>query len=152
MHGHPDQWFLHGAVVMPDHVHLLLTPQRIQGCYPDLSSDAQPLGFKGVGALSSETDFRGAGAPTRDPRWISLSEIVKGIKSVTARKINLLRGRQRGSIWQDDYYDRSVRDQEDFQVKLQYLMHNPVKQGLAKQPRQWDAIWIEPEATQSSKR
>jgi len=137
---------------MPDHVHLLLTPQRIQGCPPDPSSDGQPLDFRVAGAPSSETDFRVAGAPTRDPRWISLSEIVKGIKSVAARKINRLRGRQRGSIWQDEYYDRSVRDPEDFQVKLQYLMHNPVKQDLVGQPRQWDALWIEPESTQSSKR
>ena len=28
-YGHPGQWILHGAVVMPDHVHMLLTPQRI---------------------------------------------------------------------------------------------------------------------------
>jgi len=140
--------FLHGAVVMPDHVHLLLTPQKIQGCHPDLRSDAQPLGFRGAGAPNSETDFRGAGAPTRDPRWISLSEIVKGIKSVTSRKINHLRGRQRGSIWQDEYYDRSVRDPEDFQVKLRYLMLNPVKQGLVERPREWDELWIDPELPQ----
>jgi len=118
---------------MPDHVHLLLTPQLINRV--------------GV-APSLETDFRGAGAPTREPRWISLSEIVKGIKSVTARKINQLRGRQSGSIWQDDYYDRSVRDQEDFQVKLRYLMHNPLKQGLVERPREWDALWIDPEIPQ----
>jgi hypothetical protein len=31
-------------------------------------------------------------------------------------------------------------------------MNNPVKQGLAERPQQWDALWIDPEATQSSKR
>jgi len=128
-HGHPDQWLLHGAVVMPDHVHMLLTPQPVN---------------RFSSAPSSEPDFRGAGALTRQPRWISLSEIVKGIKSVTARKINHLRGRQRGSIWQDEYYDRSVRDQADFEVKLRYLMHNPIKQGLAAQPQDWDALWLPP--------
>ena len=119
-HGHPEQWLLHGAVVMPDHVHMLLTPQPVNRF------------------------SRGAGAPTRDPRWISLAEIVKGIKSVTARKINHLRGRQRGSIWQDEYYDRSVRDRADFEVKLRYLMPNPIKQGLAAQPQDWDALWLSP--------
>ncbi|OGP55755.1 MAG: hypothetical protein A2V67_13550 [Deltaproteobacteria bacterium RBG_13_61_14] len=152
-HGHPDQWLLHGAVVMPDHVHMLLTPQPVNrfssapGSEPDFRGAGAPRSepdFRGAGAPRSEPDFRGAGALTRQPRWISLSEIVKGIKSVTARKINHLRGRQRGSIWQDEYYDRSVRDQADFEVKLRYLMHNPIKQGLAAQPQDWDALWLPP--------
>jgi REP element-mobilizing transposase RayT len=104
-YGHPERWFLHGAVVMPDHAHMLCTPAEIEG------------------------------------RWLSISEIVKGIKSVSARKINHLRGR-RGSVWMDEYYDRTVRDDEDYFVKIEYMKKNPVKAGLAARWEQWDAIWI----------
>ena len=117
--GHPERWILFGAVVMPDHVHLLLKPQLINH------------------------DFRDAADPSRvsgAPRWISNSEIVKSIKSITARQINQLRGR--GSIWMTDYYERNVRDRTDFDVKIQYLMNNPVKRGLVREPKKWDAMWI----------
>ena len=114
-HGHPEQWFLHGVVVMPDHVHMLLTPQRMKNC---------------------------AGEGTRAPRWLSLAEIVKGIKSVTTRRINQSRGIKQGSVWMEEYHDRLVRDGEDFRVKLRYLSLNPVKRGLVKMPQDWDALWI----------
>ena len=113
---------LDGAVVMPDHVHMLLTPV----------------------AVRSESGYAGEG--TRAPYWISLSEIVKGIKSVTARKINRLRGRERGSIWLDEYYDRIVRDEEDFMVKIKYMKSNPVKKGLVTESEDWDALWISEKA------
>jgi len=34
--GHPERWILYGAIVMPDHVHLLLKPQPIQQCAPEV--------------------------------------------------------------------------------------------------------------------
>ena len=125
--GHPELWELHGAVVMPDHVHMLLTPRGAS-----------------VGASDSATRLRGASSDKRTPedeRWLSISEIVKGIKSVTARKINRRRGRD-GSLWDDDYYERTVRDEDDFRVKMEYLERNPVKRGLAKNGSEWDGLWL----------
>ncbi len=130
--GHPERWILFGAIVMPDHVHLLLRPQPIP---PRATQD--------------ESSSRGANDFIRahvEPRWISIGEIVKGIKGVTARQINRLRQRQGGSVWMTDYYERSVRDREDFQVKLQYMAKNPVKAGLAQSAETWDAWWMNEEA------
>ncbi|OGP55744.1 MAG: hypothetical protein A2V67_13495 [Deltaproteobacteria bacterium RBG_13_61_14] len=107
--GHPERWVLHAVAVMPDHVHMLLTPQRP--------------------------------APNA-PQWFSLAEIVKGIKSVTARKIGRHRGGTGGSIWQEEYYDHLIRDPEDFAAELNYLLQNPVKQGLALKPPDWDGLWV----------
>jgi REP element-mobilizing transposase RayT len=121
--GHPERWILHAAVVMPDHVHMLLTPQEAKR-------------FAGAGTRSTQEDFC-----TRK-QWWSLAEIVKGIKSVTARKINRLRSRRTGSIWQDEYYDHVIRDQSDFDAELNYLLQNPVKQGLAPTFGDWDALWV----------
>jgi len=126
-YGHPEQWFLHGVVVMPDHVHMLLTPQQIKNCAGE--GTRAPTGTRDT--MIVETG-----------RWLSLAEIVKGIKSVTTRRINQSRGVKQGAVWLEEYYDRLVRDGEDFRVKLRYLSLNPVKRGLVKTPHDWDALWI----------
>ena len=41
------------------------------------------------------------------------------------------------SFWQKRYYDRNVRDAEEFAVKLRYLHRNPVKRGLVKELGDW---------------
>jgi REP element-mobilizing transposase RayT len=131
--GHPERWILHAAVVMPDHVHMLLTPQEIK---VDANVDA------GAGTRTNHDKNKIQEKNSQEPRWWSLAEIVKSIKSVTARKINQHRGRKGGSIWQDEYYDHVIRDQADFAAELNYLLQNPIKQGLAQQPHDWDGLWV----------
>ncbi len=63
----------------------------------------------------------------------SLSRILKGIKGVTARQINGKRG-VRGRFWQDESFDRIVRDQVELQEKLEYMLENPVKARLTVDP------------------
>ena len=94
------------VVVMPDHVHLLLTPKD---------------GY-------------------------ALSRAMKGIKGVSARQINSKRrGTDKnvrtdknvcstGSIWQDESFDRIIRNQKELDEKLNYMFINPVKRGLTEDP------------------
>lgn len=96
--GHDKFYTLIAAVVMPDHVHILLRPQ------PDYE----------------------------------LSRIMKGTKGVTARKINELRA-STGVIWQDESFDRIMRDQAELDEKLNYMLNNPVKRGLIEDP--WQYPW-----------
>ena len=81
----------------------------------------------------------------RVPRWMAIGEIVKSIEGVTARQINHRRGKARGSVWMTDYFERNVRDEEDFEVKLEYMRQNPVKKGLVKRSEEWDAPWLNDE-------
>lgn len=99
--GDERYYALIAAVVMPDHVHLLLIP-----C----------TGF-------------------------SLSRILKGIKGVTARRVNHRRD-TRGRLWQDESFDRIVRDQPELQEKLKYMFNNPVKAGLASDPWQYRGWYV----------
>ena len=75
----------------------------------------------------------------------SLSRIMKGIKGVSARKLNQVRG-TRGRIWQDEYFDRIVRDNDELLEKLLYMFHNPVERGQAEDPSQYDG-WYMKEVT-----
>ena len=59
----------------------------------------------------------------------SLAEIVKSWKGFTAHEINKLRG-GKGTLWQDEYWDRLVRNEKHFAKCEQYIRDNPVKAGL----------------------
>jgi putative transposase len=59
-----------------------------------------------------------------------LTEILHSVKSFSSKKINQQRGGH-GSIWQDERYDRIVRDEAEFLEKWQYITNNPLKTGLA---------------------
>ncbi|MFH1941915.1 MAG: transposase [bacterium] len=59
-----------------------------------------------------------------------LSRVMKGIKGVSARLINEYRN-MRGTVWQDESYDRIIRNEEELQQKVRYMYFNPVKAGLA---------------------
>ncbi len=68
-----------------------------------------------------------------------LAEIIHSVKSFTVHQINRQRG-SRGSISQDERFDRIVRDENEFLEKWQYIMNNPVKKELAEK---WeDSPWL----------
>ena len=62
------------------------------------------------------------------PDW-PLEKLLRSWKSFTARQINALLGRE-GTLWQSDYFDRLVRDEEHFANCVRYIRHNPEKAGL----------------------
>ncbi|MEY4569793.1 MAG: methionine synthase [Verrucomicrobiota bacterium] len=59
----------------------------------------------------------------------SLSKILQGIKSASAKEINILLGRE-GSLWQKESYDHIVRDAEDWWNQQSYILENPKAAGL----------------------
>ena len=67
------------------------------------------------------------------PRTKNISQIMKSIKGYSARLINL-NIRNRGSIWQDGFYDYILDTQGKLLTKLEYIQNNPVKEGLTKEP------------------
>ena len=42
-----------------------------------------------------------------------------------------------GAFWQDDYWDRFIRNEEHYVATIGYIDQNPVKAGLAGEARQW---------------
>jgi REP element-mobilizing transposase RayT len=62
--------------------------------------------------------------------------IVKGFKSFTAHEINRVLGR-RGKLWQEDYWDRYIRNSRHFEAATRYIHENPVNAGLAKSATDW---------------
>jgi putative transposase len=70
-----------------------------------------------------------------------LAEIIHSLKSFSAHQINRMRG-SHGSIWQDERYDRIMRDDAEFLEKWQYIMNNPLKAELAPSPEDYPWLYI----------
>jgi len=58
-----------------------------------------------------------------------LSATVKSWKGFSAREINRMRG-ESGPLWQEDYWDRVVRNPTDFTRCILYIKENPTKASL----------------------
>jgi len=70
-----------------------------------------------------------------------LAEIIHSVKSFSVHKINRQRG-SKGSIWQDERFDRIVRDEAEFLEKWQYIMNNPLKKELVQSPEDYPWLYM----------
>ena len=59
----------------------------------------------------------------------SLSSILQGIKSASAKDANVLLGRS-GAFWQKESYDHVIRDADDYWNQRAYVLRNPESAGL----------------------
>jgi len=56
----------------------------------------------------------------------TLSEIVRGFKSFSSRKINAIRNVAGQCIWQRSFYDRIIRDETALNSIREYIIANPL--------------------------
>ena len=111
-----NQIHLYAACVMPDHVHLLIEPQ----------------------VKSSDQDS--------NPTFYTLTEILQPIKSVTSHKIlkerrNVLQNENITHLWEQESFDRLIRSESDLIEKYDYIIGNPVADGLVTQARDYAWSW-----------
>jgi REP element-mobilizing transposase RayT len=65
-----------------------------------------------------------------------VTKIVQTWKSFSAREINRVLGRQ-GALWQGDYFDRLLRNEDHFARSADYIENNPVRAGLCPKSESW---------------
>jgi putative transposase len=102
----PDEF-----VVMPNHVHGVI-----------ILSDRITPG-DGIGVADRRAGFKPA--PTNAQH--GLSEIIRALKTFSARRINELRQTPGASIWQRNYFEHVIRDEESLNRIRQYIQNNPAR-------------------------
>ncbi|MBV9496265.1 MAG: transposase [Acidobacteria bacterium] len=59
----------------------------------------------------------------------ALADVVRGWKGYSAHEINK-RLNRRGKLWEDDYFDTTMRNERHFLAAVEYTVSNPLKIGL----------------------
>ena len=99
--------------------------------YPHVKMDAMVVMPNHVHGIVVLLDAVGAGlkpAPTtRQGKRHALPEIVRGFKTFASRRVNQLRGTPGIPIWQRNYYEHVVRDDEDLDRIRTYIANNPAR-------------------------
>ena len=68
-----------------------------------------------------------------------LQQLIHSWKSFTAHKFRQNYGRK-APIWQEEYFDRIVRDEKEFLDKTQYILNNPLKRWPEMEEYSW--VWV----------
>lgn len=71
-----------------------------------------------------------------DGTYYAFQAIMHAFKLHTARQANKLLGRE-GQFWQHESYDHVVRDRQEWERIVRYVLNNPVKAGLAGSWEDW---------------
>ena len=98
-------------VIMPNHVHFIVV---IDNC---ANSGDPGLARAGLARAGLEP------APT-------LSEIVRQFKTFSAKRINALRNNPGCPVWQRNYYERVIRNDDELSLVREYIVNNPMKWEL----------------------
>lgn len=112
---------LHNYVVMPNHFHGII---EIDNDMADIQQANEPLSRAGL-ERSMEPLSRAGLEPA--PTKVSLSEIVRQLKTFSAKRINSIRKTPGLSVWQRSYYDHIIRDEKSYQIIAEYINTNPQK-------------------------
>ena len=94
-------------VVMPNHVHGIVVITDSGG---DIESNETLTGLKP--------------SPTRRH---SLSEVIRGFKTFSGRRINQLRNRAGEPVWQRNFFEHVIREEKALEMVREYIANNPAK-------------------------
>ena len=70
------------------------------------------------------------------PYPLLLWQVLHDAKKVMTLRLHAGRG-SRGPLWQHQFWDRFVRQEREFQERLEYMHRNRVRKGLVKRPEDW---------------
>ena len=90
-------------VIMPNHIHGIIT-------------------IVGAGSEPAPT---GAELTIAKPKQTPLSEIVRQLKTFSARRINLARNTPGEPVWQRNYFEYIIRNEKAYLEITQYIVDNP---------------------------
>ena len=102
------------CIVMPNHVHGIIlirydvAPKNLKPCSPNVETGLKPVS-------------------TTNIKRYSLSEIIRGFKTFSAKKMNILNGTPGTKRWQSRFYDRIIRNEKELYNVRKYIRNNPIK-------------------------
>jgi putative transposase len=98
-------------VILPDHLHMILTPKNAT----DYSKIIHHIKRSFVYGLDKEIKLQAKNE-------ISDAKYKRG----------------HSGIWQERFYEHTIRDEKDWLEKMEYIKHNPIKHQLVDNINEWE--------------
>ena len=146
---HYPRLILDVFVIMPNHVHAIIVLTNDAGTEPNRDfpgiSDSDSVG---EGLKPSPTQFIATNtkpsptqpiathtkpSPTQPASIHGLPEIVRALRTFSARKINDLRDTPGTAIWQRSFYEHIIRNDTNLTRVREYILNNPAQWALDKE-------------------
>jgi len=134
---------LDARVLMPNHFHAIVIIRRGESCIRPATAPSQDFIRSGQDVLPDQGEHKVRPYNKIRPRGTaaaSLSRIVQAFKSLTTHQY--LQGVRQsgwqpfpGKLWQRNYYERVVRDYEEWQHIHDYIAANPINWSLDRENR-----------------
>lgn len=113
--------------IMPNHFHAIFFIQNgadvgAHCMRPDMRPDV----------IATDENRAHIGAPLRRQSG-SIGSILAGFKSATTKQINIIRNNPGCPVWQRNYYERVLRNNDELTRAREYIVNNPLKWALDKE-------------------
>jgi putative transposase len=133
----PDRFpsvVLHEFVVMPNHLHGILTithpirPKKA-GAASSAPTEKTGDGTEQMGTARSGSAQIEDVTGERGGTGVSLGKIVRAFKSLSGIEVNRILRRSGGPVWQRNYFEHIVRGEGDFRKTQKYIHENALHWG-----------------------
>jgi len=104
-------------VIMPNHIHGIIVMTNVGAGLKPARPSSKGAGFVRAGLKP---------APTKTNQH-GLSEIVRALKTFASRRINAIRNTPGIRVWQRNYYEHIIRDEEELSRIREYIVNNPAR-------------------------
>jgi putative transposase len=124
--------------VMPNHFHgIFLIHDNVRAPHPDQKNNVGAHCMRPESAematMAQSTENRAhVGAPLRRQSG-SIGSVFAGFKSATTKRINIIRNNPGCPVWQRNYYERVIRNEDELSRAREYIVNNPMKWELDKE-------------------
>src|SRR3972149_2888638 len=131
-------------IIMPNHVHgIIIIDNEIAETGLKLNNtivetDLKPdkvvveTGLNPDKVVVVETGLKPVSTAGRVAKPYPLSEIIRGFKTFSARRINEYQNTRGKAFWQSRFFDHIIRNREELKRIRQYIIENPLKWELEK--------------------
>ena len=127
----PEKYYqtqLHEFIVMPNHMHAII--EFVGAIHESPNNGELPKNCE-LPKMINDTIKRAiheSPLPLRDQRrQMLLPKIVGWYKMNTAKQINIMRKMQGVPLWQRNYHEHIIRNEQSYQTISNYIINNPAK-------------------------
>jgi len=115
----------HTMVVMPNHFHCIV--QNVGADLRVCPGDSEPNQGEHIGSEPNQGEHTGSPLPVV-VQWfktMTTNEYIRGVKNKNWQRFN-------GKLWQRNYWEHIIRNENEYQQIAEYILQNPKKWAMDK--------------------